>query len=143
MITQAISQTEPASTGAPVKPEVVATNNVIAVVQNSAEFFEGIKAANPALYNQMVGSLSTYGKSAAAPAIGSLLGLAAAYWGLSPYLSAETLNLLTEVLILIGTSAGAIFMHWWGKRPGRELAATPAETIEKVETATPPQGTTP
>jgi len=116
-----MSGTQPAT-----KPEVVATNNVIAVVQNGNQLIAGIKEANPALYNQMVGSLSTYGKSAAAPIVGSVIGLVAAHYGLGPYLSTEMVNLLTWLLVGAGTAAGSAFMHWRGKATARELAAAPA-----------------
>jgi hypothetical protein len=120
-----MSGTQPAA-----KPEVVATNNVIAVVQDGNELISALQTANPALYAQLVGSLSTYGKSAAAPIVGSLIGLLAAKYGLGPYLSTETVNLLTELLVGAGTVVGAAFMHWYGKRPGRELAAAPPTTTE-------------
>jgi hypothetical protein len=124
-----MSGTDPA-----IKQEVVATNNVVAFARNGAELVDGFATANPALYAQLVGSLSTYSKSAAAPIVGSLIGLLAAKYGLGPYLSTETVNLLTELLVGAGTVAGAAFMHWYGKRPGRELAAAPATTTTQGAT---------
>jgi len=111
----------------------------VAVARSGAELVQTLQREDPALYAQLVGSLSTYSKSAAAPIVGSLLGLVVAHYGLGPYLGTETLNLLTEALVGLGMAAGAAFMHWFGKRPGRALQAAPAapvETVAQVATGT-------
>lgn len=100
-----------------------ATDNVIAVVKDGNQLVAALQTVNPALYAQIVGTLGTYSKSAAAPLVGSALGLLVAHYGLGSYLSAETLSLLTDLLVAAGTAAGAAAMHWWSKRPGRALAA--------------------
>lgn len=108
-------------------PEVKATNNVIAVVQTGSQLVAALETANPALYAQLVGSLSTYSRSALAPFAGLLVGWAVAHWGLSPYLGTETQEILTNALACVGASAAALGMHWIGKRPGVALQASPPE----------------
>ena len=114
----------PNSVGAP----TTHTDQAVALAKDGAQMVASFETVNPALYAQLVGSLATYGKSAAAPLVGSALGALVAHYGLGPFVTADTLTLLTEVLVAIGTSAGALVMHWFGKAPGRALAAGVAVT---------------
>ena len=102
-------------------PEVIATDQAVAAAKDAGELLSTLETANPALYAQLFGSLATYGKSAAAPLVGSLLGALVAHYGLGPYVTADTLNLATEALVGVGTGAGAIVMHWISKKPARAL----------------------
>lgn len=98
------------------------TNAAISAAETGAALLNNLQTADPALYQQLVGSFSTYGKSAAAPLVGSLLGLLVAHYGLAAIVTPDTLNLLTDALVALGTGAGALVMHWIGKRPGNKLA---------------------
>lgn len=98
------------------------TDAAVNAATTGAELLQNLQTNDPALYQQLTGSLATYGKSAAAPLVGSLLGLLIAHYGLGPYMTPDALNLLTEALVAIGTGAGALIMHWIGKRPGNKLA---------------------
>jgi hypothetical protein len=109
---------EPNSAGQP----TTVTDQAVAFAADGAKLITNLQTANPALYAQLVGSVATYGKSAAAPLVGSLLGLAVARWGLQPYVTADTLSLATNALVGLGTAVGALIMHWWAKAPGRALA---------------------
>lgn len=113
------------ATVTPATTETVRTNQVIEVVKAGSDLVDGLKTANPALYAQLVGTLATYGKSAAAPLVGSALGALIAHYGLGPYVTPDLLTFATDALVALGTTAGALVMHWWGKRPGRALAAMP------------------
>jgi hypothetical protein len=107
----------PNSAGAP----TTSTDQAFALAEDGAMFLSQIETTNPALYAQLVGSLATYGKSAAAPVVGSVLGLLVAHYGLGPYVTADTLSFLTDALVGLGTAGGAMLMHWIGKAPGRAL----------------------
>jgi hypothetical protein len=111
--------TAPAPTPA---AQTAQTNAAISAAETGAALLNNLQTADPALYQQLVGSFSTYGKSAAAPLVGSLLGLLVAHYGLASYVTPDTLNLLTDALVALGTGAGALVMHWIGKRPGNKLA---------------------
>ena len=115
-------------------PPPTPTDRAVALAKNGAEFVAMAQTVDPALYAQLVGSLATYGKSAAAPLVGSLLGLLVARYGLGSYVTPDTLNLLTEALVAAGTAAGAAAMHWISKSPGRKLA-TPASPPAAAPTA--------
>jgi hypothetical protein len=97
------------------------TNAAVNWAQTGAQLLTAFQTANPALYEQLVGSVATYGKSALAPIVGAALGLAVAKLGVGSYVTPDTLNLLTDALVGLGTGAGALAMHWWSKRPGRAL----------------------
>ena len=96
-------------------------SEAVNIAKDGAEFVALVQSSDPALYAQLVGSLATYGKSAAAPLLGSLLGLLIAKYGLQPYVTADMINLLTEALVAAGTGIGALVMHYLSKAPGRTL----------------------
>lgn len=116
--------------------QVIQTDVAVSVAQNGAQLLSAFQVANPALYAQLVGSLATYGKSAAAPLLGSLLGLLVAHYGLGPYVTPDILTLTTEALVALGTGIGAIVMHWWSKWPGRALQ-TPAVPVAMIPAPSP------
>jgi hypothetical protein len=101
-------------------------DSAVAIAKNGAQLVAILQQADPALYAQLVGSLATYSKSAAAPLIGAGLGLGIAKLGIGSYVTPEIQNLLTEALVALGTGAGAVVMHWWSKGPGRALQAPSA-----------------
>jgi hypothetical protein len=110
----------------------VNASEAVAVAKEGSHFVALVQTADPALYAQLVGSLATYSKSAAAPLVGSVLGLLVAKYGLGPYVTPDILNLATEALVAIGVSAGAAAMHWLSKAPGRALqASSPSQGIPK------------
>ena len=119
-------------------------SDAVAVAQTGAQFVATVQAADPALYGQLVGSLSTYSKSAAAPVVGAVVGLLVAKFGLAQIVTPDLQNLLTEALVGVGTAAGAAIMHWWSKAPGRALKAADASvvTARSVSTSTTTMGTT-
>ena len=118
--------TTPAPTAPATAPQTVRTNAAINAAESGAALLNNLQTADPALYAQLVGSVATYGKSAAAPLVGSLLGLFVAHYGLGPYVTPDTLTFLTDALVGLGTVAGAAIMHWLSKAPARKMAAPPA-----------------
>lgn len=112
-----MSATQPATTPA---------SNAVAIAKGGAELVSLLQSQDPPLYAQLVGSLATYGKSAAAPVVGALVGLLVAKLGVASIVTPDLQALLTDALVGLGTAAGAAAMHWLSKAPGRALQAAPA-----------------
>ena len=115
--------------------QIHATNEAVAVAKGAAEAISAFETANPALYAQMVGSLGSYSKSAAAPVIGLVVGAEVAHLGLAcgaavttGCWSADTVQTVTLVCCAAFSAAGAALMHWMSKSPARAVlnAAAPA-----------------
>lgn len=104
----------------------------VALARGGAQFVQTLQTADPALYVQLVGSFATYGRSAAAPVVGGLLGLLVAYLGLKDIVTPDLQGLLTNAIVGLGTALGAAAMHWYGKRPGRALQEAPPATSETI-----------
>ena len=119
---------------------LAATNEAVAVAKGLAEAISAFETANPALYAQLVGSLGTYGKSAAAPVIGLIVGAEVARLGLAcgaavttGCWSADTVQTVTLVCCAAFSAAGAALMHWMSKSPARAVlnASAPADATSK------------
>lgn len=109
------------------------TNIASSVALDFPEIVAGLEQVNPGIADQLKGSWQTYAKSGAAPVVGMLVGAAAAHYGLAcapgtttACWSPDFVNQVTLALIAVGTSAGALVMHWISKFPARKvLASTP------------------
>lgn len=109
---------------------VTSGNQAIAIAKGGAEFVEVVRTADPALYGQLVGSLTTYSKSALAPVVGALVGLAVAKLGVISIVTPDLQALITDALVGVGTAGGAAVMHYFSKAPGRLLQDAPVPGVE-------------
>lgn len=109
-------------------PPVATTpaSNAVAIAKGGAQLVSLVQTADPALYAQLVGSVTTYAKSAGAPLVGAAVGLLVAKLGVASIVTPDLQALLTDALMAVGTAAGAAAMHWLSKAPGRALQAAPS-----------------
>lgn len=116
------------------------TDEAVAAAKNAPELLTFLQTMNPALYAQLTGSLGTYGKSAAAPVVGAIVGAVVAHYGIACTTavttgcwSADFIGYVTDSLVLAGTAAGALVMHWVSKSPARAAVnSAPAAPAQKV-----------
>jgi hypothetical protein len=124
---------------------VTVTDRAVAAARSGAQLLANFQQVNPALAEQLTGSVATYSKSGAAPLVGAAIGWGAAHYGLMCSASTAavagcwtdaTVTLVTAICIAAGTALSAGGMHWLAKAPARAaLASSPAPPASE-----PPKG---
>ncbi len=123
------------TTGAP----TTVTDQVIAQAKDLPDLIQKASTFDPALAAKFTGQALLASRSPWGTLAGGIVA-----WLVSHY-SLGWDDATCSMVAGAGVLVGAYVMRWVTKHPitGILRAATPAETIEKVETATPSKGTTP
>lgn len=105
---------------------VKATNIAVVAAKDLPDLLTKLNTVNPALYAQLTGTLATYAKSAAAPAVGLVVGeiVAKGVDALGVTWTADTTALVTNLILVVGAAGAAAINHWFSKRPANTAVAT-------------------
>jgi hypothetical protein len=112
-----------------------AVNSAVAFAETLPALVNELQKTDPAIADQLTGSLATYSKSGLAPIIGLGVGYLAGRYGLSCTEATQAagncwtpqfIDTVSTVLDVVGTAAGAAVMHWLSKRPAQAVLAAPS-----------------